>query len=170
MDLMTKTAGRRRAASSFLTIFTLVTIVSLLSLACSAFQEKEWMVLIREASEETVLYKSPIQAGDVIGFHWIHSVEHIEWSETFQLNEEGNLYLIESRFAGFGAGIPHEHQDGFFVEEGMMVFEPKNHQIDYYDWIHSHTALPEITYNGEIILKGEDLPHHQSLRMIIEER
>ncbi|SFH72415.1 protein of unknown function [Tindallia magadiensis] len=165
-----KNEGRRRGASSFLSIFMLVIIVSLLVLACSDFREREWMILIKENSEEAVLYEGPIQAGDVIGFHWIHSVEHIEWSETFQLNEEGKLYLIESRFAGFGAGIPHEHQDGFYVEEGMVVFEPKNHQVDYYDWIHSHTALPEITYNGEIMLTGEDLPHHQSLRMIIEER
>lgn len=119
--------------------------------------------------EDTILYSVNVEAEDQLCFHWIHSVEHIEWTETFQLNSDGKLYLVESRFAGFGAGIPHDHQDGYRVENGMMIFEPKDHVVPYYDWIHSRTALPKITLNGNVLLKGGDLPHHQSLRMVIEE-
>lgn len=93
--------------------------------------------------EDTILYSVNMEVDDLLSFHWIHSVEHIEWTETFQLNSDGKLYLVESRFAGFGAGIPHDHQDEYRVENGMMIFEPKDHEIPYYDWIHSRTALPK---------------------------
>lgn len=137
---------------------------------CFMQKESEWVLTIQESPDGETYIAKAMDPKDTIEFHWIHSVEHIEWTETLQLSDKGVLYLIESRFAGFGAGIPHDHQDGFRVEEGMMIFEPIDHQVPYYDWIHSHTALPTITMNGELLVKGEALPHHQSLRMTIEER
>ncbi len=137
---------------------------------CSTEGDDIWKLTIRELPDGDTIYSVNVEAKDILKFYWIHSVEHIEWTETFELSTDGKLFLVESRFAGFGAGIPHDHQDGFRIEDGMMVFEPREHEVPYYDWIHSHTALPEITLNGDILLKGEDLPHHQSLRMAIEER
>lgn len=153
-----------------LLIMMLLIMIMIMFQGCSSGKETGWVLTIREMPENEPLFSVDLEPEDTLRFHWIHSVEHIEWTETFRLGDEGMLYLIESRFAGFGAGIPHDHQDGFRVEEGMMIFEPKDHEIPYYDWIHSHTALPKMTMNGELLLKGEDLPHHQSLRMTIEER
>ncbi|SMP60019.1 DUF1850 domain-containing protein [Anoxynatronum buryatiense] len=128
------------------------------------------MLVIRTANDMEVQWHTAVETGDVLVFHWIHSVEHIPWQETFEVTAENTLMLTESRFAGFGAGIPHENQGGVRVEDGWVILDNIQREIKQYDWIHSHTALPEIWLNGKVMLQGADLPHHQPLTLTIEER
>lgn len=127
-------------------------------------------LVIRTSEELEVHWHTPVKAGDVLVFHWIHSVEHIPWQETMEVTAANTLILKESRFAGFGAGIPHENSGGVRVEDGWVILENMQQEMNQYNWIHSHTALPEIRLNGEVMLQGADLPHHQPLTLTIEER
>ena len=150
-------------------LLLLVTLVTWLP-DRGAPQGTDWQVVIRRAADDEVLFTAPVAAEDLLVFHWVHSVEHFRWQETIAVTEEGSLMLLESRFEGYGAGIPHENPGGVRIEDGWVIFENMNRELDGYDWLHSHTALPEITRNNEAFLQGTELPHHQSLRMTIEER
>ena len=81
--------------------------------------------------------------------------------------EDGRLDLVESRFGGFGAGIPH-NEPGMRVENGEVVTEPDRPPMEDYSWINSHSALREISLNGETLIAGVDLPHHEALNLTAE--
>jgi hypothetical protein len=63
---------------------------------------------IRTQSDGKLLYRKAVEAGDVFEFTWIHSVEHIPWTERFDIREDGTLFLREIRFRGVRAGVPNE--------------------------------------------------------------
>lgn len=175
--------GRGRATSSFLwmkklqmrTILGLMMLFLLVMMGLWAAGREEpplpgWNLVIRQAADGEMLFTAPVNRDDLLIFHWVHSVEHFRWEETIIITEEGRLKLLESRFEGYGAGIPYENPGGVRVADGWVILENMNLDLEQYDWLHSHTALPEITMNDETLLRGKDLPHHQSLRMTIEER
>lgn len=47
---------------------------------------------------------------DSFQLKWIHSVEKEEWIETYEMQED-ELYLSETRFKTFGAGVPSSAQE-----------------------------------------------------------
>lgn len=132
--------------------------------------DESWNLVIRDADQEQVLYRTSVVTDDVLVFHWVHSVEHFRWQETMVITKTGTLKLVESRFEGFGAGIPHENTGGVRVSDGWVILENIDREMPAYDWLHSHSALPEIMLNETVMLRGPDLPHHQPLRLTIEKR
>lgn len=62
-----------------------------------------------------------------IDLRWTHSVERIEWAETWEARGNG-LRLIEARIRGSGAGM--EIPDGAVLREGAWVFKPDHPPID----------------------------------------
>jgi len=151
-------------------VLLILVLTLLLTPGRAAAGNTGWHLVIRQAADQETLYKAPIQPGDDITFHWVHSVEHFRWQEEILVTEQGTLMLVESRFEGFGAGIPHDNPGGVRVEDGWVILENVNREVEQYQWLHSHTALPEILLQGDVMLTGSQLPHHQALEMTIEKR
>lgn len=151
-------------------VLLILVLASLLTPGKAAAGNTGWHLVIRQAADQETLYKAPIQPGDDLTFHWVHSVEHFRWQEEILVTEQGTLMIVESRFEGFGAGIPHENPGGVRVEDGRVILENVNREVEQYQWLHSHTALPEILLQGDVMLTGSQLPHHQALEMTIEKR
>jgi hypothetical protein len=146
---------------------TAVMVFMLLSSGCST--ESKTMT-IEHAREGDVLFETDVETEDEIGLGWVHSVEKTPWTDIFTVKEAlCPLMLTETRFQSFGAGVEHEyeeieHSDGIYTAKGLDECH------ESINWIHSHEARHEITINGQSVVASESLPHHEPLRILIEER
>lgn len=59
----------------------------------------------------------------IFSLQWMHSVELEQWRETFQIKENGNLHLLETRFKAWGAGVPNNDGDEFYIEDDWFVMK-----------------------------------------------
>lgn len=106
-----------------------------------------------------VLFSLPVQEGDTLTFHWIHSFEHIPWIEEYTIEKDGTFALHTISVAGFGAGIP-ENKGVVSIENGMIVMRQIDQSFDAIRWIHSQTALVSITLGLTTFIAGKDVQHH----------
>lgn len=54
--------------------------------------------------------------------HWIHSVEHEEWYEIYEVHE-GDLLLTKTYFKTFGAGVPTDSEEPpKITDDGFVEF------------------------------------------------
>lgn len=61
-------------------------------------------------------------AAGVLTLAWTHSVEKVEWRETWSATPAG-LELVEARVKGSGAGM--EPGEGARLEDGWWVWQPR---------------------------------------------
>lgn len=59
----------------------------------------------------------------VFSIQWMHSVELEQWRETFQITDDGNIKLIESRFRAWGAGVPEHEGKVFYRDQEWFVMK-----------------------------------------------
>ncbi|MBN2286393.1 MAG: DUF1850 domain-containing protein [Tissierellales bacterium] len=128
----------------------------------------KWLILSHQETGEIYL-KTRVETNDTLQYYWIHSFEHIPWTEDFEVLDSNGFKLREIAVAGFGAGIP-ENKGIVSVEDGMVVMREINEYFEDINWINSHTALKYIGLNHQEIIRGSDLPHHEPLKLMIEER
>lgn len=69
-----------------------------------------------------VVYISTIKYGERFAVEWMHSVELQPWREIFEYTEQG-LYLRDTRFKSFGAGVPDYGGREYALENGFIVFK-----------------------------------------------
>lgn len=125
--------------------------------------------LIVENRETGEVYADvPIEAGDEVSFGWTHSFEHIPWNEYYEVEPDGSFMLHTISVAGFGAGIPAEMDCTYRYEDGLIYMDDIESQFEQFNWINSQTALREIAVNGEHLLSGADMPHHEKMILSIK--
>ncbi len=106
----------------------------------------------------------------MLTYGWIHSFEHIPWSEQYYIEDNNKLLLKKITVAGYGAGIPNNKGKLTKIENGMIIMDEIDEEFEEINWIHSQTAMDYIMLNDKIILDGEDLPQHKALNLKIEKR
>lgn len=79
------------------------------------------VLTIREQQTKQILWM--FIKPDKIAVEWIHSVELEPWRETHFITPDNKLLLVESRFKAFGAGVPDNGADEFYVEDGWFVMK-----------------------------------------------
>ena len=128
------------------------------------------VLTITDQSTGKEYYSISVKPSDTITYGWIHSFEHIPWTEHYIILDSNKLLLKKITVAGFGAGIPHNIGKEFKNENGVIVMSEIDNEFDTINWIHSQTATDYIMLNDKVILRGEDLPHHKALNLRIEKR
>lgn len=73
---------------------------------------------------------------------WIHSVELTPWEEIFEISN-GKIYLIETRFQSFGAGVPDVAGNHTEVDDGYVTYSG------------IHQEMPVLNYGISPIAKHE---------------
>ncbi len=79
--------------------------------------------IVNLKTDEVIIEKSMLQDNHFT-VRWIHSVELTPWEELFQVID-GHIYLEETRFQSFGAGVPDaigtqsETADGYVTYSGI---------------------------------------------------
>lgn len=141
-------------------------IVISLSAAVFAWQQKK--ILVVENAETGEVYASAsVRAGDELSFQWEHSFEHIPWYEYYEIREDNSFILHSIAVAGFGAGIPAEMDCNYRYEDGLIYMEDIESEFPDFHWINSQTALKNIKVNGELLLQGSDMPHHERMTLYV---
>ncbi len=146
---------------------TVIIIVATLFITLSLQGGTSYQFIIKEQRNTVEYTNAKVVPGDKIEVNWIHSVELTPWSELYEVSDQKQLTLIETRFQSFGAGVPYEHQGTVTMEDGYIVIKNLNQSMDHFKWIHSHHVNFEITLNGEKIIDTEDLPHHIPMEFLI---
>ena len=133
----------------------------------------------REMKMELIIYdqdtgdeyaRTEVKDGDQFTVQWVHSVEQETWQEILEINKQGEIVLIETRFRSFGSGVPSSKEDGnVYFEDGFLVMTDLYEVKQYYQWIHSHNAKFMILKNDEHFLHTTHIPHHHKAEMIIKE-
>lgn len=133
------------------------------------FQSGERLVVENRDTGE-VYADVPIEAGDEVSFGWTHSFEHIPWNEYYEVEPDGSFLLHTISVAGFGAGIPAEMDCTYRYEDGLIYMDDIESRFEQFNWINSQTALREIAVNGEHLLAGTDMPHHEKMILSIKKK
>ena len=130
----------------------------------------ETVLRISDWKTGEVYVEVPAKAGDHLFFGWMHSLEKIPWNEYYHIASENTLILDTISFPAFGAGIPEDKGGSCRVENGLIYMENIGQEFDEFVWINSHYAVRDIRLNDKLITRGERLPEHTRLRLIIERR
>jgi len=164
---------KQPAASSRirLSIGVIISISLLIAVFFTIFKVDTIKILrITDQNTNEEYFSIPVAASYVLTFGWIHSFEHIPWTEEYIIQDDNKLLLKKITITGFGAGIPHNKGKVIKIENGLIIMDEINEEFDGINWIHSQTATDYIMLNDKIILKGADLPHHRALNLKVEKR
>ena len=152
-------AMRRLRIKPFIGISLLLGVL-LVSAVLTPGRQKR--VLVVEELETGKIYAEiPVKTGEEVSFQWEHSFEHIPWYEYYEIQEDGSFLLNTIAVAGFGAGIPAEMDCTYRYEDGLIYMDDIGSVFPQFNWINSQTALKNIKVNGELLLSGTDMPHHE---------
>lgn len=152
-----------------------ILIVLVLSFLCAAgfcWQRTvaERCLRIYDYQTHELYAETKVEAGDVLFFGWVHSLEKIPWHEYYHVTDGYTLMLDTIAFPAFGAGIPENKGKSVRIEDGMIYMEGIGQEFKQFDWINSHFATREIKLNDVLFMRGKDLPEHTRLILIIERK
>ncbi|GHV53003.1 hypothetical protein FACS1894206_02850 [Deltaproteobacteria bacterium] len=164
--------GRLRALRN-LSALSLILLLSVLS-GCASFDGQiagETLVLRIYDWKTGVKYAEvPAKTGSRLFFGWIHSWEHIPWNEYYHVGADFSLILDAITFPAFGAGIPENKGKVCYVRDGLIHMEEIEQSFPELVWLNSHTATREIVLDGIPVARGDTLPQHTRVRLLIEKR
>lgn len=157
----------KKVTMAFIPLGLMILFISI-SAAISPWQQKK-IIVVEELETGKQYAKIPVETGDEVSFQWEHSFEHIPWYEYYEIQEDDTFLLHSIAVAGFGAGIPAEMDCKYRYEDGMIYMEEIESVFPQFNWINSQTALKNIKVNGELLLNGSDMPHHEKMVLRVEE-
>ena len=123
---------------------------------------------VQNAESGSVYLSREVRPGDTLEFCWTHSFEKIPWDEYYEILPDGSFVLHTISVAGFGAGIPAEMDVSYRSVDGLIYMDGIESHFPRLQWINSQTALREIRLNGALLLRGEDLPHHEKMVLSVD--
>jgi hypothetical protein len=63
---------------------------------------------VRSRPTDKVIAREKIKPGDLFTFAYIHSIENIPVEGVFEVESDGALRVVETRFPSYGAGLPNQ--------------------------------------------------------------
>ncbi|WP_084405843.1 DUF1850 domain-containing protein [Alteribacter aurantiacus] len=145
------------------------TLLAFLLLMVACTPEKQLYMVIQDQDNDSIYVEEQVTEGDRITLSWIHSVEKTPWSEVYEVTHEGGLMLTEAIFESFGAGVDHANGT-MTVEDGKVVVKDIDEPVEKITWIHSQQAEHTVHLRDKESTGPNDLPHHQAIEIVIEER
>ena len=160
-------ATRRRSTEFRMAAALLAVLVGITAAALSGRLLSKKLT-IQNAETGEMYVSEEVRAGDILEFGWTHSFERIPWNEYYEILQDGSFVLHTISVAGFGAGIPAEMDVSYRYEDGLIYMDGIESHFPQFNWINSHTALREIRLNGELLIRGEDMPHHEKMVLVVK--
>ncbi|GHV35771.1 hypothetical protein FACS1894187_09200 [Synergistales bacterium] len=140
-----------------------------LAIAACRAREKKFVLRIIDWQTGEVYASAPAHTGSSLFFGWIHSLEKFPWNEYYHVDENGLLILDAMTFPAFGAGVPENKGKRCYVDtEGLIHMEEIGQIFPELLWLNSHTATRDIILDGQLLSRGEGLPQHKKLRLVVE--
>jgi hypothetical protein len=100
-----------------------------LPLAWPVHGEGRPVLLLRDYKSGRTLLEIPLLYNQTFTIRYIHSVDHAPVFETFRVVQGKGLFLEETYFRMFGAGMGHWQGHGTLVQEGRWIRIRDIHQL-----------------------------------------
>lgn len=117
-------------------MFYRVVLVILTILICISVHGEDgppYLLRIERSGNRGVLMDLPVHGGDQFFIHYIHSSDKTPVQDTFLIERDGRLVLIEEAFLWYGAGLEFQKQEGM-----KMIYDGKWTRVQLY------RPLPEL--------------------------
>jgi hypothetical protein len=87
---------------------------------------------VEEMRSGVRLYQAPVKVGDRFALEFVHSVERTPVKEVFRIERYSKIYLIETEYESFGAGLPTMPDEGeqSVVEGGKIRITGMRREIE----------------------------------------
>ena len=145
-------------------------VICMLLAGCVSPPAERATLRISDWRSGTVYVEAPTHVGSRLFFGWIHSLEKIPWNEYYHVDERLDLVLDKITFPAFGAGIPEDKGGITYVKDGLIHMEEIGQVFKELVWLNSHQSTRDIMLDDVLIARGETLPEHTRLRLVIEIR
>lgn len=106
-----------------------ITIFFALSTLCFAENDHPFSIRVESPEREKILLDFPVEPGDRFYLHYIHSSDKTPIRDTFEVGEDGQLFLIEEAFLWHGAGLEFMNWEkaSIMIEDGMIKVHLRRH-------------------------------------------
>jgi len=104
-----------------------------------------------EKDSGKILKSFPIKNGEEFTVYFIHSVERTPWYEIYYIKNDNEIYLKETIFYSYGAGLPSTTKHDFSFDNGGMKIS--NYNIKMNDLIYKIGA---VIADHVIVVRGEE--------------
>lgn len=98
-------AGSVRSASGIASILALTLVAAAFIPMFPALEVREW-------KSGRLLYLTPMRVGGKFEVNFVHSVEKTPVREVFRAERDLSIYLVETIYESFGAGLPTTPDEG----------------------------------------------------------
>ncbi|WP_205665308.1 DUF1850 domain-containing protein [Pseudalkalibacillus hwajinpoensis] len=139
---------------------------------------RNWLILI---SQCIILFLFPLQVltlegedkvdGIYIGasevsLRWQHSVEKEEWEEFFVIGNS-DIFLKQTRFKTFGAGVPSDAGKDTFIKDGWVYMTGINRSIGNHFYFRTgKTTEHRITIDGQSDKLKANSSYHMTVKQL----
>lgn len=114
-------------------------------------------------------YKPLYLEAETFELHWIHSIEHEEWYEVYEV-QDGDLLLTETYFKTFGAGVPTDSEEPpEITDDGFVKLTVNDTYPELYMNV-SENVKTKIIQNGQEYLLYEMFDSNTSVKVSTENR
>jgi hypothetical protein len=109
---------------------------------------------VEEARSGARLYQVPVKEGDEFALEFVHSVQRTPVKEIFRIERDGKIYLVETEYESFGAGLPTMPDEGAqsVVEGGKIRITGMHREIEPFLVAVSPVPGHVLTVGGEEVV------------------
>lgn len=113
------------------------------------------LLIIEEAKTGKILWENEILATEWFHHEYIHSVEKSKVIEKFQVDDTGQIFVMESWTRSFGAGLPYDFKGTVEITDGYYILKDLYEPIDVLDMQPSHLYLHTFHFRDEVVILSE---------------
>lgn len=137
-------------------------------LGAGPLQAKALVLCIYDWKTQRVYVEAQASTGSRLLFSWVHSQEKIPWNEYYHVGVDRQLVLDTITFPAFGAGIPEDKGGVTYIRNGLIYMDEIGQPFAELVWLNSHAATRELVLDGVFLTRGDALPDHTRLRLVIK--
>lgn len=98
-----------------------IVVVTAVVLLLPSFMPR-FALQVEEMHSGVKVYQAPVKEGDEFIIEFVHSVERTPVREIFRIEQDRKIYLVETQYESFGAGLPTMPDEGEeLVLEGEKI-------------------------------------------------
>lgn len=103
-----------------------------------------------------ILRSFPIKNGEEFTVYFTHSVERTPWYEIYSIKNDKDIYLQETRFYSYGAGLPATTTHNFSLEEDSMHITNYNQKMNSLIY-----KIGGVLADHKILINNKEIPLDQ---------
>ncbi len=117
--------------------YVIITAAIVLTAAVFLKLSPKGRLIVSDAQTGEIYGEFPLNKGDGFSVEFIHSVNKSPLEDFYEIRDDG-IYVVKTRYYGFGAGVQTELEDGQKLEmeeDGSMVITGFEHRIEDLQYI-----------------------------------